>query len=189
MWRSLCCYNAAALFCVLFRDKPGLDRPRCRSPPLLLGFETISKIEQEENPMSERKQYFIRVAGQLVPVTEDVYREYYRMGRRERYLEERDAANGTILYSDMDTGETLGEEAIPDTEAKSVEQTVIDGMMSESLRRCLGLLSDDERSLIEALYFQGHSEREWSAISGIPRKTIGDRRNRIIAKLKKLMEN
>ncbi|MDE5780912.1 MAG: hypothetical protein K2I03_05475 [Lachnospiraceae bacterium] len=32
------------------------------------------------------------------------------------------------------------------------------------------------------------SEREWSSISGIPQKTINDRKRRILAKLKKILE-
>jgi len=139
------------------------------------------------------KQFIIRTADQLVPVTEEVYREYHKMNRREKYLEERDTLNGKVLYSDMDTVETTGEESIPDLNAKSVEQTVVDTVMKEKLRHYYNLLSHDERKLIDALFFSnggvGMSEREYAALSGIPRKTISDRKNRILAKLKNLMES
>ena len=142
--------------------------------------------------MPENKQFFIRVDGQLVPVTEEVYREYHKMKHRELYLIERDAAHGTVLYSEMDTDEMTGEDTIPDINAKSVEQTVVDGIMSEKLRGSLNLLSDNERKLIDDLFFSndgaGMSEREYSIVSGIPQKTINDRKNRILAKLKKLLE-
>jgi len=36
--------------------------------------------------MADHKKFFIRVFGQAVPVTQDVYNAYYRMHRRERYL-------------------------------------------------------------------------------------------------------
>ena len=139
------------------------------------------------------KHFFIRVGGQLVPVTEEVYREYHRMNRRERYLEERDAVHGKVLYSGMDTDEMLGEETIPDLNAKSAEQIVVDEIMGELLRQCLGLLSEDERKLIDALFFSnsgiGMSEREYAAVSGIPQQTINSRKARILAKLKKLLRN
>ena len=119
--------------------------------------------------MPENNQFFIRADGQLVPVTEEVYREYHKMKRRELYLIERDTAHGTVLYSEMDTDEMTGEDTIPDMNAKSVEQTVVDGIMSEKLRQCLDLLSDDERKLIDALFFSndgtGMSEREYAAES------------------------
>ena len=139
--------------------------------------------------MSANKQFFIRVKNQFVSVTEEVYREYYRMGRRERYLEERDAVQGRVLYSEMDTDEAPGEEMIPDMKAKSVEQTVIDKIMAENLHKCLDLLADKERELIDAIFFKGYTEREWSEITGTPQQTINDRKNRILGKLKKLLEN
>ena len=37
--------------------------------------------------MAEKKKYQIKIQGQLVPVTEEVYLTYYRMNRRELHLE------------------------------------------------------------------------------------------------------
>lgn len=41
--------------------------------------------------MAEKKKHLIKVQDQLVPVNEEVYLTYYRMKRREIYLEERDS--------------------------------------------------------------------------------------------------
>ena len=46
--------------------------------------------------MADKKNYYIPVEGKLVEVEEPVYTEYYRMSRRERYLEERDKENGVM---------------------------------------------------------------------------------------------
>lgn len=43
--------------------------------------------------------------------------------------------------------------------------------------------------LMNALFFRKLSEREWSAETGIPQKTINDRKRRILIKLKKLLES
>lgn len=48
--------------------------------------------------MAEKKKHLIKVQDQLVPVNEEVYLTYYRMKRREIYLEERDTANGVFYY-------------------------------------------------------------------------------------------
>ena len=40
--------------------------------------------------MTKRGTYYIRIAKDLLEVDESVYLAYYQMGRRERYLEERD---------------------------------------------------------------------------------------------------
>lgn len=139
--------------------------------------------------MSKSRTYKIKIKGKLVPVTEDVYLAYYRMDRRARFLEEKDMAHGKVLYSNLDTRTLNGEETIPDMNAESVEDIVVKKLMVEKLRQCLELLDDKERELIFELFFNGKSERELSAEIGVPQKTINDRKNRIIAKLKKLMEN
>ena len=40
------------------------------------------------------KKFYIRFGDHVEQVSEDVYRAYFKMGRRERYLEEHDLANG-----------------------------------------------------------------------------------------------
>ena len=41
-------------------------------------------------------------------VTEELYREYYKYNRREKYQKEQDAAHNVYHYSDLDTDEILG---------------------------------------------------------------------------------
>ncbi|MBP3038855.1 sigma-70 family RNA polymerase sigma factor [Bacillaceae bacterium Marseille-Q3522] len=138
--------------------------------------------------MAEKKEYRIKVQGQLVPVSEEVYFTYHRMKRREIYLEERDTANGVFYYSSMDTTETTGEDGIPDLTSPRVEDLVVDKLLAEKLHQCLATLSKEEQELIFLLFFQNKSERQLAAETGIPQKTINDRRHRILVKLKKLMK-
>ena len=138
--------------------------------------------------MNEKKQFYICADGQLVAVTEEVYNEYYKMSRRERYLEERDAVHGKVLYSDMDTDEILGEETIPDMDGKSAEQIAIDGIMVEKLREAIEILSDDDKKFIEMIYFSnngfGMSQREAAAVLGISQPAVKKRHDKIIGKLR-----
>ncbi|NBH15395.1 hypothetical protein D3Z36_14725 [Lachnospiraceae bacterium] len=53
----------------------------------------------------------------------------------------------------------------------------------------LAALSEDEQKLVNAIFFQELSEREWLGISGILQKTINDRKRRILAKLKNFWKN
>lgn len=138
--------------------------------------------------MAEVKKYRIRVPGAFVEVTREVYLTYYRMDRHARHLEEKDADHGRVLYSDMDTEELVGEEAIPDLDFPSVEDSALDRVMKDKLRKCLPMLTKHEMELIGGLYFQGLSEHQLSAETGIPQRTIHDRKVLILRKLKKLME-
>ena len=138
--------------------------------------------------MTENNKYRIRIPGAFVEVTHEVYLTYYRMERHARHLEEKDADHGRVLYSNMDTEQLVGEEAIPDLDSSSVEDSALDRVMKEKLRKCLPMLTNQEMDLIDGLYFQGLSEHQLSAETGIPQRTIHDRKVLILRKLKKLME-
>ncbi len=134
------------------------------------------------------KKYIMRVGDQLIEVKKEVYLLHHQTKRRALYLEERDLANGVVYYNDMDTEETTGEDAIPDKTSPSVDEAVVQKIMIEKLNESLVLLNQAERDLIKALFYDGFSEREWAATTGIPQKTINDRKQRILNKLKKLLE-
>ena len=93
-----------------------------------------------------------------------------------------------VSYGELDTVELLGEEAMPDVNSDSVEDSAIHMLMCEKLNQCLMMLPASEAELIIALYFDGNSERQISMKSGIPYMTIHDRKIKILGKLKKLME-
>jgi len=138
--------------------------------------------------MAEKKEYQIKVQGQLVPVTEEVYLTYYRMKRRELHLEEKDTAHGVFSYNVLDSGETNGEDAIPDLVSPRVEDIAVDKLLAEKLHQCLKQLTKEEQELIFMLFFQNKSEHEVSKKTGIAQKTIHNRKARILTRLKKLME-
>lgn len=138
--------------------------------------------------MAERKEYRIKVQGALVEVTREVYLAYYSVERHTRTLDEKDVRNGKVLYSALDTEETLGEEMIPDFGAARVEDVAIGNVLCEKLRQCLALLPEQERELIQALYFEGLTEREYAQRIGISQKGINKRRHKIMDKLRAMMK-
>lgn len=138
--------------------------------------------------MAERKKRAVRVQGSLVEVSEEVYRAYYGMERHLLTLQEKDARNGTTLYSDRDTSEMLGEEMLPDTDAISVEDAAIARILRKRLQEALALLPASERKLIDDIYFRGLSERQVSEKTGDHYMTVHNRKVRILEELAKLMK-
>lgn len=136
--------------------------------------------------MDKKKKFCIRIGDTIQEVTEEVYREYFKMERRERYLEERDLVNGKVLYSDLDNvhQDVLGEDILVDSIVEDICELVTTKIMVERLRECLVLLPDEELDLLIQLFFNEKSERELSAERGIPRKTISYRKDKILSKLK-----
>lgn len=150
--------------------------------------------------MSEEKIYRISIRGELVEVDRELYLFFYRSRRRIDYYERDIKAeiairdeNGEIIgympskEDSLDRIMESGADFCDDSE--SIEDLVIRKLMTEKLKQCLLLLEPDERMLIDELFFNGKSERQLSAQTGMPQKTINDKKRRILQKLKKLMEN
>lgn len=137
--------------------------------------------------MEEPKKYQLPAEGKMVDVTEEQYRAFYKCKRREKYLEERDQKHKLYHYSDLDTEELLGEEMFSYPNEESVEERIIDRLLIESLLLCVGKLPEEDQELIHALYYQGKSERTCADEFGISQKTINNQRNRILDKLRCLM--
>lgn len=53
------------------------------------------------------------------------------------------------------------------------------------LYRCLDLLNIDERTLIDALFFEGLTEREYGVQIGISQKNVNKHKHQALAKIKK----
>ena len=138
--------------------------------------------------MAEQKKYYIHVPGALVEVSEGVYFAYYQEKRRGRTLKEKDERNGAVSYDGLDTPELTGQEMIPDRDAVSVEDAAIANILRGELHRCLALLDEPDRLLIQALYFEGLSEREYSKKTGMHHMTIHSRKVAILRALKKMIK-
>lgn len=138
--------------------------------------------------MADNKSYRIRVDGILVEVSEEVYRAYYSIERHTRTLDEKDTRNGKVLYSDLDTKELLGEEMIPDTDSEPVEDSAIHNVLCEELHQCLAILPKQDAELIQALYFDRLTEREYAQQIGMSQKGVNKRRQKILDKLRTMMK-
>ncbi len=137
--------------------------------------------------MAEKK-FYIRVPGEKVEVTEEIYLTYYRSRRRDRAQRERDKYNGLVFYNSLDTDDTLGEEVISDSDVPSVEDLAVNNILQEKLNHCLAMLSETERELINALYFEGLTERQFAKQTGKHYMTIHNRKVRVLLKLKKMID-
>ena len=61
-------------------------------------------------------------------------------------------------------------------------------IMIQRLYQCLAQLTNEEQELIFILFFENKSEVQLAAETGIPRMTIHNKKKRILARLKKLIE-
>lgn len=129
------------------------------------------------------KKRYIWLNGEKVYVSEEVYRAFKRPAWAERKRREVRTEMERSLEVFMDNGFDIP------SEQTLVDEIVTDKLLLDELYGALAELTDDERSLIDALYFQGKSERTFSKEIGIPHPTIHSRKNALLKKLKYLLEN
>ena len=136
----------------------------------------------------KRDNYVIKMGKELVPVTREVYEEYHRMERRERYLVERDQDNSLIFFSTLRAEVSSTDVPIRDS-GVDVEEEVIKQMFLDKLPKALALLSDDEIEMIRDLYWNDISIRELARKTDTAKSTLLNKRDRVLAKLRKILEN
>ena len=129
---------------------------------------------------------FVKLHGNLLEVDEKTYRDYQRQRRREKYLAEEAELHNEFSYNAADCAEYSGEELIVDI-LTNVEDEVIHNRMVEMVADAVENLPSSDYDLIHALYFDGLTEREYQDKSGLPQKTINNRRRRILRYLKKVV--
>lgn len=110
--------------------------------------------------MAEKEVYIIKVEGELVEVSPEVYYAYFRMERQERGQEEKKQRNSVVSYDALDSDETVGLETVPDLTAPSLDDLMMMRELRHQLRCAIRALPPGERELIQAIYFEGLSERD-----------------------------
>lgn len=74
-------------------------------------------------------------------------------------------------------------------ETASAEEQALKNIQTQQLHKALLLLSDDERDLIERLFFQEQTEREIAAVYGLSQNAVNKRRKRVLDKLRELIKD
>lgn len=182
-------------FCSLFANCR--ITPRCRSPPACPPFPGNPE-KKEDKPMA--KPYRIPDYRKMYPEASEEVIAVLRTTERKMQYQEYDLKTGQTVISGEgqavttmpgreDSLERLaGQEVQFASETEGVEETVLRRIQYAQLHKALSLLSDDERELVDRLFFRGQTEREAAAEMGIYRNAIHKRKNRILEKLKNFLE-
>ena len=131
---------------------------------------------------------FIPIQGCLLEVVREQYTDFYRDKERWRYLQKLDTKNRLLSLDGFTDSEGNPLDFITD-EAVDIAETVVNAVMVDRLKAALPLLSDSEQELIQAIFFDGLSEREVGARLGITQSVVNKRKARILIKLRKIIEN
>ena len=131
---------------------------------------------------------FIPVQGCLLEVVREQYADFYKDKERWRYLKKLDTKNGLLSLDGFTDSEGNVIDFIVD-EAVDVIESAVHVVMAERLKTALSLLSDSEQALVKAIFYEELSEREVGLRLGVTQSVVNKRKAKILAKLRKIMEN
>lgn len=130
----------------------------------------------------KRNLYVLRMAdGTLVEVTREVYLEWHQSRRRERYQDERSRKHGICSLNEMEErGNNSGN--VVDVR-EGIEETVLRDLFRDKVREVLKSLPAEDVRLVELLYFAEVTLTEAAQILGCSRRTVQNRRKRVLDEL------
>ncbi|MDU6181227.1 MAG: sigma factor-like helix-turn-helix DNA-binding protein [Peptoniphilus grossensis] len=133
-----------------------------------------------------KKEFYLYVNGQKVKVSEQIYKVYWREKEHEKYLEQVDKKNHLLFFSSLDHDGHFVDNIVD--ESIDIEKVVEAQMMIEALRSAISKLNAEEKELIERLYFYDETLSSVAKDKGVTYQTIQWRKDRILRKLKEILE-
>ena len=134
----------------------------------------------------DKKDYYLYVKGKAVKVSEEVYKAYWKITEHEKYLQRKDWKYDVIPFSAMDNDGHFVDNIID--ERIDLEKIIEVKMQIEELNKALNSLTE-ERDIITAIFFGEESLRSIGERKNRSYQAIGKRRDKILEKLRKLLED
>lgn len=135
--------------------------------------------------MGDTKEYYIYVQGKQVSVSQDIYHAYYEEYDHERYLDKRGQRREISFDLLQEHGKLIDFDGLS---VDSLEYQMIEKECMSQLYEALKELSEEERWLIEKLYFDECSENDVAAILGVTHQAVNKRKQRILKKLEIILK-
>lgn len=143
----------------------------------------------------KKKDFCLYIEGKRVKVSEEVYREYYKGERKERYfmrdlkteqvMIDPQSGEVTIIPGREDSYERLMESRSQFASYANMEEQTVQSLL---LEQELGNLTDKERNLIEEIYFLEKTERQVSEALHIAKTTLRRKHREALNKLREFLE-
>ena len=130
----------------------------------------------------------ITVDGREVEVSADVYRAYAKADRRDRYVEEQ-YDKGTLVSLEYLAENNVPLDRISAEIVSDAEEEMLRRYDQEQLRAILlpvlNALNEQDRALVQALYFDDVSERVYAKKLGIRLSALQKRRNKVLREIRR----
>ena len=129
------------------------------------------------------KEKYIYVRGKKITVSDEVYKAYKKQINHESHLNRLNRKHKVYGFEDY----KLDLNSIVD-ENVDIEKIIETKMRIEDLYQALEKLNDEERKVIDSLYFKKMTIRDLAKEQQASSKKIFSYRNKILKKLKEMLE-
>lgn len=136
----------------------------------------------------EEKQYYIKIKETQVEVSKELFLEYMKMHDEERNDYRRDEYHRLVSYNNLDIDDVLGIDTISDYQYQDIADLVHQKMQLEKLNLAFDSLSTKEKWMISQVFYHEKTEREIAKELNITQKAVNKQKQKILAKLKKMIE-
>lgn len=153
------------------------------------GYTQVSQeyVKKYIDSFTEGRAYFINTGYAIMETDETSYKAFYRDAARNKYLEKLDNQHGMVSLNAIDSDELDGVGVVVDT-SEPLDEKIMRKIMIEKLPEAISILNDEEKELIQQIYFNHISERELAKLWNIPRKTLSYRKDKVLLKLRNFFE-
>ncbi|KXI13076.1 hypothetical protein HMPREF3195_00887 [Peptostreptococcus anaerobius] len=150
-------------------------------------FFCLKTIRQKKNGGNfMAREYYLYVRGQKIKVSEEIYKVYWLEKEHEKYLEQVDRKNHLLFFSSLDHDGHFIDNIVD--ENVDVEKIVETQMMIEAVRNAISRFNEEERDIIERLYFNDETLSSIAKGKKVSYQAIQWRKNSILKKLRVLLE-
>lgn len=146
----------------------------------------ISYEEYQQLMQQRPSPHFWLFGGMLLEVPEQAHKEMNRERSRRMYIRKQSENVEELSYEFLMSGDCDGKFVWID-ERSEVSEDVEQKLITEELHKVIGELSEDDRNLIHALYFEGCSERVYAKRIGLSQVAVHKRKKQVLEKLRNMM--
>lgn len=132
-------------------------------------------------------KYYITLKDVECEVSKEVHEVFYQGERHDKYLVEKDQAHNVVLLNISGLEADSDQEAFSSPEP-SHEEMMIAREIHDTLHKCIDLLPESERALIQAIYFDGDTDKAYGNKQGVTQQAINKQRKKILEKLRIFMD-
>ena len=140
-------------------------------------------MDGDKQKLEYENRFFIPLNGFLLEVSHDDYLDHYRTKNRHYYLQSESKRVGEVSLEAMIAmeGDFIG--AI----TEDVADHVIESMLAGDVRDAVSMLNENDRLLVEMLFFDGQSEAHCAEVFAVNQSTVHRRKKGILLKLKNIL--